>query len=137
MPKVLPLPFKILFVYVEPLLTLAGAYSAFSSPEWYLAGLIPGPTVSGLLHTKETNMAIQLYGVLLTLLALISLAIFPVIAEKSDAFSFLIARRLLFVLACKLHVMFTLTSQSRRWFTYLLRGIEYRREGFEGRRKME
>ena len=100
MTKVLPGPFKFLYIYLEPLATFAGAYSAFISPEWYLASQIPGPTISGLLHTNETNMAIRLYGVLLTLLAMLSLAIFPVIANKSDALSFSIARRFIFVLAC-------------------------------------
>lgn len=99
MTKVLPRPYKILFIYIEPLLTFAAAYSAFKSPEWYLASQIPGPTVSGLLHTNETNMAIRLYGVLLTLLPMISLAIFPVIANNSDALSFSIARRFIYVLA--------------------------------------
>lgn len=99
MPKILPLPFKIVFICLEPLATFAGAYSAFVSPEWYLASQIPGPTITGLLHTNETNMAIRLYGVLLALLAMISLAIFPVIASRSDALSFSIARRFIFVLA--------------------------------------
>ena len=99
MPIVLPPFFRIIFIYLEPSLTLAGAYSAFVSPEWYLASQIPGPTVSGLLHTIETVMAIRLYGVLLTLLATISWAVFPVVAKKSDALSFSVARRLLFVLA--------------------------------------
>jgi len=99
MTKVLPGPFNIFYIYVEPLVTFAGAYSTFISPEWFLASLIPGPTVSGLLHTNETNMAIRLYGVLLTVLPMISLAIFPLIANKSDPLSFSIARRFLFVLA--------------------------------------
>ena len=101
MPQVLPTPFKVIFIYLEPLVTLLAAYSAFSAPEWYLSSLLPGPTVSGLLHTTETIFAIRLYGVLLMLLALISLAVFPVVANKSDATSFAIARRLFFVLGGK------------------------------------
>jgi hypothetical protein len=99
MSRVLPRPFAIMFIFIEPILTIAGAYSCFSSPEWYLASLIPGPTVSGLLHTNETAMAVRLYGVLLLLLAMISLAVFPVIYSRSDAVSFSVARRLMFVLA--------------------------------------
>ena len=99
MSVVLPPFWRIIFIYLEPPLTLAGAYSAFVSPEWYLASQVPGPTVSGLLHTIETIMAIRLYGVLLTVLAMVSLAVFPVIARKSDPISFSVARRLLFVLA--------------------------------------
>ena len=99
MSRVLPLPFNIFFIYIEPILTYSGAYSAFVSPEWYLASQIPGPTVSGLLHTIETIMAIRLYGVLLALLASISLAVFPVVSGKSDPVSFSVARRLMFVLA--------------------------------------
>ena len=99
MSRVLPRPFNIMFIYIEPILTLAGAYSAISTPEWYLSSLIPGPTVTGLLHTTETNMAIRLMGVLLILLALISLAVFPVIQSRTDAVGFSIARRLLFVLS--------------------------------------
>src|SRR5947199_3702176 len=108
MPQVLPTPWKIFFIYIEPFLTYSAAYSAFASPEWYLASQLPGPTVTGLLHTTETNMAIRLYGVLLALLASISLAIFPVIAGKTDALSFSIARRLLFVLAGKNFVFYFL-----------------------------
>ena len=44
-------------------------------------------------------MAIRLYGVLLALLASISLAVFPVVSGKSDPVSFSVARRLMFVLA--------------------------------------
>jgi hypothetical protein len=99
MPKVLPPFFKVMFIFMEPLATFAGAYSAFAAPEWYLASLIPGNSDSGLLHTIETTMAIRLYGVLLFLLASISLAVFPVVANKSDPLSFSIARRLFFVLA--------------------------------------
>jgi hypothetical protein len=90
-----------MFLFLEPVATLLGAYSAFAAPEWYLTSLLPGPTVSGLLHTTETIFAIRLYGVLLMLLALISLAVFPVVANKTDATSFSVARRLFFVLACK------------------------------------
>jgi hypothetical protein len=99
MSKVLPLPFKAMFTVIEPLLTYMGSYSAFTAPEWYLSSQLPGPTLTGLLHTQETNMMVRLYGVLLALLASISLAIFPVIANNSDRLSFSIARRLLFVLA--------------------------------------
>jgi hypothetical protein len=99
MSRVFPRPFAIMFLFIEPVLTIAGAYSCFVSPEWYLSSLTPGPTMSGLLHTNETNMAIRLYGVLLLLLASISLAVFPPIYRRSDAVSFSVARRLLFVLA--------------------------------------
>ena len=99
MPVVLPSPFNIIFIFIEPLLTFLGAYSAFAQPEWYLASQIPGETDSGLLHTIETTMAIRLYGVLLTLLPLISLAVLPAIASKSDQLSWTIARRFFFVLA--------------------------------------
>jgi hypothetical protein len=98
MAKVLPLPFKLVFVYIEPLLSVMGAFSAYSQPEWLISNLFPGPTVSGLLHTQETNLMARMWAVLLLLLALISLAIFPVIQNKSDTLSFSIARRLLFVL---------------------------------------
>jgi len=101
MPQVLPLPFKLWFILFEPIATLLGAYSAFTAPEWYLTSLLPGPTVSGLLHTTETIFAIRLYGVLLMLLASISLAVLPVVANKTDAISFSVARRLFFVLAGK------------------------------------
>jgi hypothetical protein len=99
MPQVLPPFFKVMFLFLEPLATFAAAYSAFVAPEWYLARLIPGESDSGLLHTIETTMAMRLYGVLLALLAMVSLAVFPVVANKSDALSFSVARRLLFVLA--------------------------------------
>jgi hypothetical protein len=91
--------FKLLFLYIEPILTLGGAYSAFTTPEWYLTNLTPGPTITGLLHTTETNMAIRLYGVLLFLLAIISISIFSLIASHTDALSISVAKRLLFVLA--------------------------------------
>ena len=99
MPQILPLPFKVIFIYLEPLSTFAATYSAFVSPEWYLASQIPGPNVSGLLHTIETNMIVRLYGVVLGLLGLISLAVLPVIAGRSDALSYSIARRFFFVLS--------------------------------------
>ena len=136
MTKVLPRPFKIFYIYLEPLVTLAGAYCAFKSPEWYLASQIPGPTVSGLLHTNETNMAIRLYGVLLTLLAMFSLAIFPVIANKSDALSFSIARRFIFVLACNV-VPCALLINSWRCIACLCCGDTYWREGIEGCMELE
>jgi hypothetical protein len=99
MSRVLSGPFKLIFLYIEPILTLAGSYSALTTPEWYLTNLLPGPTLTGLLHTNETNMAIRLYGVLLFLIATISISIFSLIASKTDSVSFSIARRLLFVLA--------------------------------------
>lgn len=101
MPKVLPLPFKAMFIVIEPVLTYMGAWSAFTAPEWYLASQLPGPTITGLLHTQETNMLVRLYGVLLICLASVSLAVFPVIANNTDRLSISIARRLLFVLAGK------------------------------------
>jgi hypothetical protein len=61
--------------------TLDIHYSAFTAPEWYLSVQLPGPTLTGLLHTQETNMMARLYAILLALLASISLAIFPVIAN--------------------------------------------------------
>ena len=106
MPKVLSPFFKVTFIFLEPLATFAAAYSAFAAPEWYLASLIPGESDSGLLHTIETTMAIRFYGVLLTCLAMVSLAVFPVIANKSDALSFSIARRLFFILAGLINAYF-------------------------------
>lgn len=98
MSKVLPLSFKLVFLYFEPLLSLMAAYSAFVQPEWCLSNLFPGPTVSGLLHTQETNLIVRLWGVLLLLLAMISLTIFPLICNKTDRLSFSVAKALLFVL---------------------------------------
>jgi hypothetical protein len=106
MSKVLPLHFKAMFIVIEPVLTFMGAWSAFTAPEWYLASQLPGPTITGLLHTQETNMLVRLYGVLLVCLASVSLAVFPVIANNTDRLSFSIARRLLFVLAGELFVFF-------------------------------
>jgi hypothetical protein len=106
MSQVLPLPFKAIFIYLEPLATFAAAYSTFVSPEWYLASQIPGPNVSGLLHTNETNMIVRLYGVVLGLLGLVSLAILPVIAGRSDALSYSIARRFFFVLSGIIYFLF-------------------------------
>jgi hypothetical protein len=99
MSQVLPRPFEIIFIYAEPIITLVGAYYAFVSPQWYLSSQIPGPTISGLVHTVETNMTVRLYGVLLALIAMNSLLVFPVVSKKSDPVSFSVARRLLFVLA--------------------------------------
>lgn len=99
MARVLPLPFKVMFIVIEPVLTYMGSYSAFTAPEWYLASQLPGPTVTGLLHTQETNMIVRLYGVLLACLASVSLAIFPIIENNTDKLSFSIAKRLLFALA--------------------------------------
>jgi len=101
MPRVLTLPFKAMFIVIEPVLTYLAVYSAFTAPEWFLASQLPGPTLTGLLHTQETNMMVRLYGVLLACLASVSLAVFPVIANNTDKLSFSIARRLLFVLARK------------------------------------
>jgi hypothetical protein len=97
----LPHYFKFLFVFLEPALTISAAYSAFSAPEWYLANLFPGENSAGLFHTRETKLALHLYGVLLLTLALVSLAVFPVIRNRGDDVSFSVARRLLFVLAGK------------------------------------
>jgi hypothetical protein len=99
MSVVLPLPFYILFVLFEPIVMAIGAYVAFTTPEWFLTSLVPGPNVSGLLHTKETNMLVGLYGVLLILLTIVYWAIFLPIANRSDSLSFSIARRFLFALA--------------------------------------
>jgi len=101
MARVLPLPFKAIFIVIEPALTYLASYSAFTAPEWFLASQLPGPTLTGLLHTQETNMMVRLYGVLLICLASVSLAIFPVIENNTDKLSFSIAKRLLFVLARK------------------------------------
>jgi hypothetical protein len=98
MSRVLPGFFTAIFLIIEPILTIAASYCCITSPEWYLASLIPGPTVTGLLHTHETNFAVRLYGVVLLLLASLSLAVFSVIYHRSDAVSFSIARRVIFVL---------------------------------------
>ena len=108
---VLPLPYRVVFIYIEPILTILAAYSAFTSPEWYLSSLVPGPTVTGLLHTKETNMAMNLYSVVLLLLAMISLSVLPAIAKKFDPLSLSIARRLMFaLLGISVHLVYLLTE---------------------------
>jgi hypothetical protein len=99
MAPALPGIYKAIFIYLEPILTLGGAYASYTSPEWFLARLIPGDTNTGLIHTSETIMAIRLYAVLLFLLAGISISVFSAVGGKEDKLALSVTRRLLFVLA--------------------------------------
>jgi hypothetical protein len=99
MAPALPGIYKAIFIYLEPILTLGGAYASYTSPEWFLARLIPGDTNTGLIHTSETIMAIRLYAVLLFLLAGISISVFTAVGGKEDKLALSVTRRLLFVLA--------------------------------------
>lgn len=99
MAPALPGIYKAIFIYLEPILTLGGAYASYTSPEWFLTRLIPGDTNTGLIHTSETIMAIRLYAVLLFLLAGISISVFSAVGGKEDKLALSVTRRLLFILA--------------------------------------
>ena len=99
MAPALPGIYKAIFVYLEPILTVGGAYASYTSPEWFLTRLIPGDTNTGLIHTSETILAIRLYAVLLLLLAGISISVFTAVGGKEDKLAMSVTRRLLFVLA--------------------------------------